>query len=113
MKRYVRTNTIPDDIIKTAIAYADNGDKGTIVDKVNHRIEFVCCKGASESLLMTEGMLGDWYVKNGFNVSFEIKDVPYDTKARLRSGCRFGALGSNVPSHTAYLRNRTVMTITW
>lgn len=113
MKRYIRASTIPDDIIKTAISYASSGDKGTIIDRDNHRIDFVCSKGVSESFIMEEGMLGDWYAKNGFDVSFDVKDVPYDTKARTKEGYRFGALGSNIPSHTAYLRNRLVMTITW
>ena len=114
MKRYIRATTIPDDVVKQARDYLEgSGDKGSIIDIPNHRMEIVWYKGATEDKIMEEGCMGDWLKQRGFNLSFEVKDVPYTTQSRTREGCRFGALGSNIPAHTAYLRNRLVMTVTW
>jgi hypothetical protein len=60
MKRYIRATTISEDIIETAISYASSGDKGTIIDRANHKINFVCGKGVSESLLISN----DYYLVN-------------------------------------------------
>ena len=53
-------------------------------------------------------MLGRWFADNGFDVSFEKRDVEYTTKGdfNVRSMIRYRG-------RTAYLRNRLVMTATW
>lgn len=94
--------------LKKAFEYAEGGEKGTTIDKENHIITFVCCKGATRTMLTEEGMLGDWFIKNGFGVTFEQRDVEYMTKGTFDChSC------TNYRGHKAYLRNRIVMTITW
>ena len=96
------------DILKRAFEYAGGGDKGTTIDRENQVITYVCCKGATQRMLTEEGMLGDWFIKNGFNVDFEVRDVEYVTKGTFD----YHSV-TNYRGHKAYLRNRTVMTITW
>ena len=109
MKRYIRATTIPDDVVKQAISYLEgSGDKGSVFDIPNHRMEIVWYKGATEDKIMEEGCMGDWLRQRGFNLSFEVKDVPYTTKPTYDAHS-----ATNYRGHTAYLRNRLVMTVTW
>ena len=97
-----------DEILKRAVEFAEKGEKGTTIDLENRRIVFVMWKNVTEEKLMAEEMLGDWYKKNGFNLAFEVRDVEYMTKGTFDAhSC------TNYRGHKAYLRNRTVMTITW
>ena len=97
-----------DEILRRAIQFAEYADKGTTIDRDNHLIIFVCWKGTTEQQLMAEEMLGDWYVKNGFTVEFEVRDVEYITKPTYDAhSC------TTYRGHKAYLRNRTIMKITW
>ena len=97
-----------DEILKKAFELAENGDKGTVIDRENKIITLVCCKGATERMLMEEGMLGHWLVMHGFALRLERRDVEYMTKGTFDChSC------TSYRGHKAYLRNRVVMTITW
>ena len=99
---------LTDETLKRAFAFAEGGDKGTTIDKVNRVITYVCDKHVTVSMLMDDEMLGDWFVKNGFKVAFERRDVEYITKGTYDShSC------TSYRGHKAYLRDRIVMTITW
>lgn len=109
MKRYIRAADIPDDVVNHARDLLESrADKGSTIDIPNHRMEIVWFKGATESGLMEEGMMGDWLKQHGFDLSFEIKDVEYTTKGTFNPRSM-----SKYRGHTAYLRNRLVMTVTW
>ena len=96
------------EILERAFEFAEGGDKGTTIDKVNRVITYVCGKNVTASMLMEEGMLGDWFIKNGFKVAFERRDVEYTTKPTFDChSC------TTYRGHKAYLRDRIVMTITW
>jgi hypothetical protein len=95
-------------ILKRAFEFAENGDKGTVIDRENRIITLVCCKGATKEMLMEEWGLGYWFIQNGFNVEFEQRDIEYTTKGTFDChSC------TSYRGHKAYLRNRVVMTITW
>ena len=107
MKKYIRPVTISDATLQQAIDFA-NGFKGSVVDLDNHIIEIPFSKDATKEELMEEGMLGVWFQRAGFTVSFDNKDVEYQTKGTFnpRSMTKYSG-------HTATLRNRLVMTATW
>ena len=94
--------------LELAFEFVVGGDKGTTIDRENRAITYVCHKGVDKDMLMQEGMLGDWFIKHGFNIDFEVRDVEYITKGTFD----YHSL-TNYRGHKAYLRNRTVMTITW
>ena len=107
MKRYIKCAEIPKSTLLQAIDFAE-GFKGSVVDLENHTIMIPFYSSSTESELMSEGMLGRWFADNGFDVSFEKRDVEYTTKGdfNARSMTRYRG-------RTAYLRNRLVMTATW
>ena len=107
MKRYIKCAEIPKSTLLQAIDFAE-GFKGSVVDTENHIIMIPFYSSSTESELMSEGMLGRWFADNGFDVSFEKRDVEYTTKGdfNARSMIRY-------KGRTAYLRNRLVMTATW
>ena len=107
MKRYVKANTISKDILQKAIGFAES-NKRSKIDLQNHIIQIPASAGVTEDLLMEDGMLGKWFVDNGFDVSFEVGDFEYTTKGEFNVRSMRKSRG-----HTAYLRNRTIMTITW
>jgi len=97
-----------DEVLKRAFEYAKCGDKGTTIDRENHVIVYVLCKGATIDGLCDEGGLAHWFLINGFGVRLEVKDVEYTTKGTYDShSC------TSYRGHKAYLRDRIVMTITW
>ena len=98
------TNTV----LYQAYAFAQN-HKGFIADMDNKHIEVPFDKGVTEELVMEEGMLGRWFVDNGFSVKFEVKDVAYNTKGSWVNYS--GAVRSD--GHVAYLRNRLVAIVEW
>ena len=84
--------------------------KGNTVDIENRIITMPFSKGFTMddiSWFSEQGLI-HWYINNGFNVSFDVHDVEYYTKATVTSR----SLIYNKP-HKAYLRNRLVATITW
>lgn len=94
--------------IQLAIEYASKF-KGYTIDIENHIITFPFSAGRTMddiSELMEYGC--KWYVDNGFEISFEIRDVEYMTKPTVSSR----SLIYNKP-RKAFLRNRLVATITW
>lgn len=109
MRRYIRSShSISDSVIKQAVEFAE-GFKGSRIDIENHVIEIPFSSNSTEADLMSESMLGKWFKDNGFNVSFERKDVEYNTQGTWRN-----ARGWNRESgHKAYLRNRLVGIFTW
>lgn len=97
-------------IIMLAIEYAKNF-KGFTVNTDKHIITIPFSAGRTKDdipELMEAGSLCKWYVDNGFNISFEVRDVEYTTKPIFNTRSMTGYRG-----HTAYLRNRLVATITW
>lgn len=85
--------------------------KGYTIDIENHIITIPFSKDHTENdipYIMQEGSIGKWYVDNGFNVSFEVRDVEYITKPIFEARSMTSYKG-----HKAYLRNRLVATITW
>ena len=107
MKRYIRCTEVSQSILQQAAEFAE-GFKGSVVDLENHTIMIPFYSSSTESDLMSEGMLGRWFADNGFDVSFERRDVEYTTKGdfNVRSMTKY-------KGKTAYLRNRLVMTATW
>lgn len=107
MKRYIRCTEIPQSILQQAIEFAE-GFKGSTVDLANHRITIPFGSDSTVDFLMDDGMLGRWFADNGFDISFEKRDVEYTTKGdfNVRSMIKY-------KGRTAYLRNRLVMTATW
>ena len=105
MKRYIRSNTISDAILQQAITFA-KGIKGSTVDLDNHIITIPF--SSTEQELMEDGMLGSWFKNNGFDISFERRDVEYQTKGSFNTRSM-----TKYSGHTAILRNRLVMTATW
>ena len=97
-------------IILLAINYAEKFKGYTInTDKKIITIPFSAGRSKDDiQELMQPGSLCNWYVENGFNVSFEVRDVEYTTKPIFNTRSMTGYRG-----HTAFLRNRLVATITW
>lgn len=109
MRRLIISSTYisPADL-KTAVELVKSNSYAKI-DLQNHIIVYPCSAGISEQDLLDEGMLGKWFIDHGFNVEFDVRDYEYKTKGtfNVRSMRKEGA------GNTRYLRNRTVMTITW
>ena len=107
MKLYIRSSISPD-----IISQAENlikSLKGSYVDRENHEIVVVFPPHATKEQVMDEGMLGKWFVDHGFDVSFEVKDVEYQTQGEWTN---YRGWVREKP-HTAYLRNRLVLTARW
>lgn len=107
MKRYIKSSTISDDILNQVVNFVE-GFKGSTVDLSNHVIMIPFRSDATIDEIMSEGMLGDWFVSNGFDVSFEVKDVQYITKGEFNARSM-----TKYKGRVAYLRDRLVMTVTW
>ena len=99
---------ISNEVLYKAYAFV-KGFKGSQIDVENNIFVFAFDKGVTEEDVMADGMLGKWFVDNGFNVSFEVRDFAYDTKGGWIN-YRGAVKGSG---RVAYLRNRLVATITW
>jgi len=82
--------------------------KGATFDDENHKIIIPFPKGTTEEELMSDGMLGKWFVDNGFDISFETGDYEYATKGEFnpRSMTKY-------KGRQAFLRDRLIATITW
>ena len=106
MKRYIRCS-VSKDIITKAVEFAEDF-KGATIDLENHMITIPFASGVTEELVMEPGMLGDQFVQNGFDASFEINDVEYETKPEMNYRSMTRTKG-----HKAYLRNRLIGTFTW
>lgn len=85
------------------------GFKGATVDLENHVIIIPLYSNSTEEELMSDGMLGAWFRDNGFDVSFSRGDVEYQTKPQWTN--YRGMQRSK--GHTAYLRNRLILTARW
>lgn len=110
MKRYIRASEIPTDVLNQAVYHAkSSGDRGTIIDLDNHLMVIPFSSGTTKEDLFEEGMLGDWFIQNGFKVDTEVRDFEYSTKGTFnpRSMTRYNA------GNKRYLKNRVVLTITW
>ena len=105
--KIIKENHIPENIIRKAVEFVEKL-KGSTGDLDNHVITIVFPSGVTKEEIMQEGMLGNWFVKNGFNVSCEVKDVEYMTKGDTDWKRLYKAKGNK-----AWLRNRTVATVTW
>lgn len=108
MKRYIRATTISNDILKQAIQFAE-GFKCCKIDRDNHIIIIPLDANMSYETFMKPGMIGDWFLQNGFDIEWSHGDVEYTTQPEWRN-----SRGWNRDSgHKAYLRNRDIATITW
>lgn len=74
----------------------------------NHKIIIPFPSGVTEQDLMEPGMLGEWFKTKGFDISFRKGDMEYQTKGNFNTASMRKEKG-----HTAYLRNRLIMTVTW
>ena len=96
--------------LSLAIEYAKKFRCNTI-DIEKHIITIPFSPSVNESaipVLMSGIGIGKWYADNGFNISFETRDVEYMTKPIFETRSMTSYKG-----HKAYLRNRLVATITW
>jgi hypothetical protein len=107
MKRYIRCTEIPKSTLDQAVEFAE-GFKGSTVDLANHRIVIPFGPDSTVEFVMDDGMLGKWFADNGFDISFEKRDVQYLTKGEFNTRSMIKYKG-----RPAYLRNRLVMTATW
>ena len=95
-------------ILNKAIYHAEE-IKHSKIDTENHIIEIPFGSSVTKEDLLSEGMLGEWYKNNGFDISFRKGDYEYQTKGNwLNYRARTRSKG-----HTAYLRNRLILTVTW
>ena len=101
------TEEISRDVLNQAIEFVEQNPHSEI-DLPNKTLRMVFDSKSTAEDLMEPGMFGDWFVKHGFNVDFEKRDVEYMTKDRWVNWYK-----GSTPGHKAYLRNRLVMTITW
>lgn len=109
MKIYVSSSdNISYDVLKRAMDMVKCFDH-TEYDIDNHRIVVPLSSGTTEDDVMSEGMLGSWLAENGFNLSFTVGDFEYLTKGTLNTR----AMRREGAGNKRYLRNRTIMTITW
>lgn len=83
--------------------------KGHIIDESNHTIIIPFNKGITEQDVMDDGMIGKWFIDNGFHVSFEIRDFEYTTKDTWINYKGF----TRSKGHKATLKNRLIATITY
>ena len=82
--------------------------KGATFDDKNHKIVIPFPKGTTEEELMSDGMLGKWFVDNGFDISFETGDYEYTTKGEFNTRSMIKYKGRQ-----AFLRDRLIATVTW
>lgn len=109
MKIYVSSsNNISSDLLNQAMDMVKCFDH-TEYDIDNHRIVVPLSSGITEDDIMQEGMLGSWLTEHGFDVSFTVGDFEYLTKGTLNTR----AMRREGVGNKRYLRNRTIMTITW
>lgn len=109
MKIYVSGSaSISSDLLDRAMDMVKCFDH-TEYDIDNHRIVVPLSSGITEDDIMGEGMLGAWLVDNGFDLSFTTGDFEYLTKGTLNTR----AMHREGAGNKRYLRNRTIMTITW
>lgn len=109
MKRYIRSSG---DVSYTLLNQAMDMVKcfdHTEYDIDNHRIVVPLSPGTTQDDIMQEGMLGAWLVDNGFDLSFTTGDFEYLTKGTFNTR----AMRRESAGNKRYLRNRTIMTITW
>ena len=109
MKRYIRSS---DDISYALLKQAMDMVKcfdHTEYDIANHRIVVPLSPRTTQDDIMQEGMLGKWFVDNGFELSFTTGDFEYLTKGTLNTR----AMRREGAGNKRYLRNRIIMTITW
>ena len=83
--------------------------RGSYIDRDNHVVVVPFPKGFTEEEVMQEGMLGDWFVKKGFQASFEQGDHEYITQPEWIN--YRGSVRSK--GHKAYLRDRLIGKFTW
>ena len=110
MKRYIKStsSTIRLSDIQSELEAMLKTRKYYNLDYDRNILEMPCSAGITESDMLAEGMLGDWFKQKGFNVSFRKGDFEYTTKPTWIN--YRGSVQSK--GHTAYLRNRLIMTIT-
>jgi len=109
MKRYIRSSgDISYTLLKQAMDMVKCFDH-TEYDIDNHRIVVPLSPGTTKDDIMQEGMLGSWFVDHGFELSFTTGDFEYLTKGTLNTR----AMRREGAGNKRYLRNRTIMTITW
>ena len=109
MKRWIHSSTeISPDILWQAQEFA-KGRKGAKVDLENHEIVIPFDKNSTEEEIFNEMGLGTWFQNNGFDVKLERKDVEYTTKGEWLNYRGW----QRSKGHTANLRDRLVLTVTW
>ena len=79
------------------------------VDLDNKQMIIPFDKGITEEDVMSECGLGQWFVDNGFDISFVVGDYEYTTKAKF---INYRGLVMD-KGHKAFLRNRLIATVTW
>ena len=99
--------SVDNQTVQMAVKHAERF-KGNIIDLDNHKIIIPFSSGVTEQDLMEPGMLGEWFKSNGFDISFRNGDVEYQTKGNFNTASMRKEKG-----HTAYLRNRLIMTAIW
>ena len=105
--RQVVLESVDNQIVQQAVKHAESF-KGNMVDLENCTIVIPFPSGVTEQDLMEPGMLGEWFKSNGFDISFRKGDVEYQTKGNFNTASMRKEKG-----HTAYLRNRLIMTVLW
>lgn len=108
MKRYIRASSISADTLKQAVEFAKSF-KGYQIDESNHIIVIPLARGLSKETFMKSGMIGDWFLQNGFDISWSHGDVEYITQPEWRNSRGW----NRASGHKAYLRDRDIATITW
>lgn len=104
MIRVLESNDLP---VDQAVKFAKD-HKGSTIDLNNHKIVIPFSKDSTEEDLMSEGMLGKWFIDNGFNIEFTRGDMEYNTQDKFNSRSMNRTRGQK-----AYLRDRLIGTITW
>lgn len=110
MKRYIRANNSAYKLsdIRSELEPILKSRKYYNLDYDNNVLELPLSVGITEEEMMEPGMLGDWFKQKGFNVSFRTGDFGYTTKPTWIN--YRGSVQSK--GHTAFLRNRLIMTVT-
>ena len=108
MKRYIRGTILDKDIIKQAVEFV-RCFRGCHVDIPNCTIVVPLDAGMSKEQFMAEGMLGDWFIQHGFDISWSHGDHEYETQPEWRNSYAW----NRNKGRKAYLRDRDIATITW
>ena len=110
MKRYIKftTSNIRLSDIRSELEPLLKSRKYYNLDYDNNVLEIPLSTGITEEEMLEPGMLGDWFKQKGFNVSFHTGDFEYTTKPTWIN--YRGSVQSK--GHTAFLRNRLIMTVT-